>query len=74
MNSFVVGKSYRVKKTFTALRATFREGEQLTYTGSAYSHYDGITGYLFEDENKGGRVYDVYDGEPLQVDVYFDDV
>ena len=64
---FEVGRSYRVRKSFPALRDAFREGEVLKYTGSAYSRYDGITGYLFTDPKQQVRSWDVYDGESVDV-------
>ena len=64
---FEVGKSYRVKKSFAALRDHFRVGEVLKYTGSAYSRYDGITGYFFSDEKEAGRSWDVSDEDSVSV-------
>ena len=65
MHSFQIGKRYRVKLSFSAMRADFREGEILKYTGSAYSRYDGITGYFFVDEKEGGRTWDVRDEDSV---------
>jgi hypothetical protein len=71
MPRFEVGKNYRVKKSFIALRDQFREGELLTYKESAYSRYDGITGYFFSDEKHGTRSWDVYDGDKPDTDDLF---
>lgn len=59
---FKVGKRYRVLKNFTALRDSFTEGDVLTFTSSAYSRYDGITGYFFSRERDNGiQWWDVSD-------------
>ena len=61
---FLAGQRYRVKRSFEALRSSFEEGEVLIYSNSAYSRYDGITGYIFSFEDlSGSRVWDVYDHE-----------
>jgi hypothetical protein len=74
MQRFEVGKRYRVRKSFTALRSEFRAGELLTYQASAYSRYDGITGYFFATEDDGSRSWDVYDGDPFNADEFFEEV
>ena len=62
---FVVGRHYRVKASFDALRDRFEEGEILVYDSSVWSRYDGITGYLFTQAGTPGRrVLDIYDSEP----------
>jgi hypothetical protein len=74
MQLFEVGRCYRVRKSFTALRSEFRAGDLLTYKESAYSRYDGITGYFFLDESQTTRSWDVYDGAPLNADELFEEV
>lgn len=64
---FEVGRSYRVRKPFAAMRDEFCEGEVLKYTGSAYSRYDGITGYFFVDGKAAGRSWDVRDEDSIDV-------
>jgi len=44
---FIVGRGYRVRRDFKALRDSFTAGEALTYEGDAYSRYDSQTGYVF---------------------------
>ena len=51
------------------MRDEFRSGEILRYTGSAYSRYDGITGYFFTDEQEMGRSWDVGDEDSVEVSV-----
>jgi hypothetical protein len=74
MQLFEVGKLYRVRKSFTALRSEFRAGELLTYQASAYSRYDGITGYFFLADSQTARSWDVYDGDTPNADELFEDV
>ncbi|ATC63564.1 hypothetical protein CMV30_06125 [Nibricoccus aquaticus] len=74
MSRFEVGKCYRVKKSFTALRDKFETGELLTYKESAYSRYDGITGHIFRDETPSTRVWDIYDGDTPDFGDLFEEV
>jgi len=62
---FQRGHHYRVRRSFTALRDAFAEGELLIYESSAYSYYDGITGYFFKLAGHAeSRWWDVYDDQP----------
>lgn len=62
---FVVGQRYRVRRDFKSLRDRFVEGECMTYHSTAWSRYDGITGYFFEQPDKDYlRVWDVPDDGP----------
>lgn len=62
---FKIGSHYRVRRSFTALRDSFVEGELLMYESKAYSRYDGITGYFFQQvDGPGMRWWDVYDDQP----------
>ena len=61
---FTVGRHYRVKASFDALRDRFEAGEVLIYDHSAWSRYDGITGYIFSRVGQSGtRCLDIYDHE-----------
>ena len=63
---FIVGHRYRVLKSFAALRDHFVEGHELVYERSAWSRYDGITGYFFRNVARGDlQAWDVYDHEPM---------
>lgn len=64
---FTVGKSYRVRRSFSAMRDDFREGEVLKFNERAYSRYDGIAGYFFTDENETIRSWDVRDEDSVDV-------
>ena len=65
LSPFQVGHRYVVKCDFTALRDRFVRGTVLTYSSSAWSRYDGITGYFFLDEEARSRVWDIEDGADL---------
>lgn len=65
---FQVGKRYRVRHSFVALRDSFKEGEELIFDSSAYSRYDGIMGYFFrQDGREGLRMWDIYDDVNVSV-------
>jgi hypothetical protein len=66
---FEVGRSYRVRKSFPAMRDDFHEGEVLKYKESAYSWYDGMTGYFFIDENEAIRSWDVHDKDSVGISI-----
>lgn len=62
MGPFTIGKSYRVLQTFGALRDSFTAGEVMTYHSEAWSRYDGITGYFFQQAGRQRlRVWDIDD-------------
>ena len=63
---FHPGRSYRVRKTFTAFRDSFQEGEVLVYWKNAYSIYDNMSGFFFIDAAKKYRSWDIHDGERLE--------
>lgn len=71
-HSFQPGARYRVRTSFKALRSTFVEGEMLVYESSAWSRYDGITGYFFLCEDGGSRSWDVYDDQPSDWQALFE--
>lgn len=59
---FKPGRSYRVRKDFTALRDVFKEGEILVFARCAWSRYDGISGYFFSmPGQEGTRAWDIPD-------------
>ena len=65
---FVVGRHYRVRHDFQALRDRFEAGEVLVYERDAYSRYDSCTGYFFSQPDVTYlRTWDVYDEEELEV-------
>ena len=64
---FTKGRSYRVRKSFKALRAVFQEGEILRYDNDAYSLYDACTGFFFFDSEGKIRSWDVRDDQSIDV-------
>lgn len=63
---FTIGKRYRVRHAFTALRDSFLADEILQFDSSAWSRYDGITGYFFrQPEREALRVWDIADDENI---------
>ncbi len=65
---FRKGARYRVKRSFTALRDIFEEGEEMTYDSTAWSRYDGITGYFFSQPGQERlRMWDIYDDESVEI-------
>ncbi|HEY7370768.1 MAG TPA: hypothetical protein VIF57_01225 [Polyangia bacterium] len=65
---FVVGKTYRVLRTFQAMRDAFTAGEILVYRSCGWSRYDGVTGYFFQAPHETlFRAWDVRDEEDLSV-------
>jgi hypothetical protein len=59
---FKLGRQYRVRKSFNALRDSFSAGEVLTFERDARSRYDGITGYFFRRAGTDTlRVWDIDD-------------
>ena len=65
---FVVGKTYRVRKTFQAMRDSFVEGEIIVFDREAYSRYDSITGYFFTQEGRQClRLWDIGDDVDVKV-------
>ncbi|MCX6047582.1 MAG: hypothetical protein NT075_20985 [Chloroflexi bacterium] len=66
LSPFVVGRQYRVRHDFAALRDSFRAGEILTFHHDAYSRYDNYTGYFFsQPDTQPVRVWDIHDDENL---------
>ncbi len=65
---FTIGKRYRVRQTFTALRDSFVTDEVLSFDSYAWSRYDGITGYFFrQPEREAMRVWDIADDEDILI-------
>ena len=72
---FHIGRQYRVRKDFRALRDTFRAGEVLSFDSAAWSRYDGITGYFFTQEGREGlRLWDIDDDVDVSCWVEFFDL
>ncbi len=64
----MVGRRYRVRRTFAASRDVFSAGEILCYDSDTWSRYDGITGYFFRQPGrKTLRVWDIDDGAELAI-------
>lgn len=64
---FKRGRAYRVRHTFAALRGSFTAGEVLIFDSSAWSRYDGITGFFFTQPGRqGGRVWDLADDADVE--------
>jgi hypothetical protein len=62
---FVVGRSYRVKKTVNNRDFSVSEGQVLRYLCLGYVPYDGLSYFNFVDE-QGRRLYwGLYDDEPI---------
>lgn len=62
------GGHYRVRKDFKALRDQFQQGEELVFESQAWSRYDGITGYFFQQAGRAGlRIWDIDDDADLAV-------
>ncbi len=64
---FEAGRSYRVKKSFSAMRDDFREGEVLKYKKRTYSRYDGVAGHFFIDGKDSIKSWDVRDEDSVEV-------
>lgn len=64
---FVIGRRYRVRRDFKALRDSFQAGEVLRYEHDAYSRYDSMTGYFFSQPNAEQlRAWDLHDDEEIE--------
>ncbi|MDI1310766.1 hypothetical protein [Prosthecobacter sp.] len=65
---FIIGKSYRVRSAFKALRDSFVADEVLLFDSFAWSRYDGITGYFFRQPGcETVRIWDLGDDEDILV-------
>lgn len=65
---FTVGRRYRVRCSFAALRDAFTAGDILTFDSDAWSRYDGITGYFFRQQGRETlRVWDIDDDADISV-------
>jgi|GEM_PF-7127000 len=60
---FIPEGRYRVRQSFSTSSGPFYEDEILTYKRQAYSHYDGITFFMFEDSSGRVRSWEVSDRE-----------
>jgi hypothetical protein len=65
---FEIGGEYRIRTSFQAMRDTFTQDERIVYCSSAWSRYDGITGYFFYNPSTGTlRLWDVFDEDSSNV-------
>ncbi len=65
---FIIGKRYRVRSAFAALRDSFVAGEVLLFDSFAWSRYDGITGYFFQQPGcETVRIWDISDDADILV-------
>jgi hypothetical protein len=55
-----------MRTDFVAMRESFTAGETLVYVESAYSRYDGVSGFMFSDSIRKTRTWNVSDDEPLE--------
>src|SRR5262245_57877153 len=63
---FKVGRTYRVRDSFKALRDSFTAGEVLVYRSQNWSRYDGVTGYFFTAPNDDKiRRWDLPDADDI---------
>jgi hypothetical protein len=62
---FTVGMHYRAKIDVDVERGLAAE-EQLRYLGASYSHYDGMTVYVFENRLGSQCQWLLYDDEDLE--------
>ena len=63
---FVLGRRYRARRDFKALRDAFSAGDNLLYESDAYSAYHGFTGYVFSQVGSDKkRAWDIHDDEDL---------
>jgi len=65
---FKIGTRYRVRRDFAALRDSFTADEVLTFHSDAWSRYDGITGYFFQQTGTEVlRAWDINDDDELEI-------
>ncbi len=64
-NPFEKGNKYKVKDHVLALRDEFHKGEELIFSHDCYSHYDGMTGYVFITGSGDLKVFDISDSEDV---------
>jgi hypothetical protein len=64
---FTIGRSYRVRRDFQAVRNRFRAGEVLKFEGDAYGAESQTAAYFFSTPDaKPLRAWDVKDSEDLE--------
>jgi hypothetical protein len=65
---FTRGRTYRIRRSFAALRDSFAAGEVLTFDSDAWSQYHGVTGYFFRQAGRETlRVWDIDDDADIQI-------
>ena len=67
-NPFEAGRRYRVRKTFQAPKADFKEGEELMYNSSEWYRFEALTSYLFMEPGPAGclRAWDLPDDADVE--------
>ena len=69
---FTRRRQYRVRQNFAALRDSFAAGDILTFDSDAWSRYDGITGYFFQQSDRETlRVWDIDDDADIDLERTF---
>jgi len=56
-----------VRRDFGSLRDNFTAGEILTFRYDAWSRYEGMTGYFFEQPDAKWRIWDISDDDDLEI-------
>lgn len=64
---FIPGKTYRVRKSFSAMFGDFTVGELLVFVRDAWHRNDEVAGYFFADTAGRQRRWDIYDDDDLGV-------
>lgn len=57
---------YCVTETFRSSTDSFENGEILTFVGTAYSAYDGMTGFRFISTTGEIKAFDVPDNDQIE--------
>ncbi len=63
---FSLGMSYRVVRPAPSYEGELVAGEDLKYFGMSYSHYDGMTVYVFTTREGDERTWVRRDEEPYE--------
>ena len=57
---------YRVTEDFASSTDAFQKGSVVTFVDTAYSAYDGMTGFRFRSDGGQVMAFDVSDNEPVE--------
>ena len=63
--SFRIGQCYRVIRAFDSWVDSFHCGELIRHISAGYSHYDGLTHFIFVDADGYSRDWCVHDSDDL---------